>query len=1642
MAPALRFSTRATHWDALARRFLLIHYSRYILPAGTRRHPCRDTERESRRARKAGALRSRSKPTKLLRAWPPRATSTADSNTSLPASGTLDKQRGARRSASSGGGAREGGSSVINSNAKAPRQAVRRSAASTTSPSGLHQSHSRHRGPPYSQSATTTPRKLGARTSGLRDSLMTKKRTTKKGSLAGIAEKAGGSTTVSVSVPTTPSSRGSGGAAGTRKVRAESRHATGRASFGHRATLESRTSRISTRTAANAHRRFSSEYSRLHQHVFRVGESVELKLIRPGRHDGSWVPAEIVELSHAGTYRVLVLPSKNARAAQVADILFSLVPASHVRSTRTKRRRSQTRKNHVSLYLSPALARQDGGYMAYTAASALADTKATTKKSRVSIEDAYAVQSESEDDDGAARTAAATTAPSTNRSPNSPLKKRRSYAELMRDAEGDDDPLLALMRVDEQLGADRMSTPRWNQEFQRALEADNHHDVFRVAADFVETAKMYGRVIIFEQFLPESEQTIKPFQAGGLAGGAKYRVRGMLVKLVQDPMISKREGRPFYLYGGAPGPNYEFASKSAAHDLRGASHLLRAGFAQLEEMGDGLRVPMQVVIDYHGYRAVCMPWIDLDGVVSGFREAKLYHHESHSDRKLGRRVGRLVTDAALQLHLAPHGTRWGKTLCVASDIEIHNGKDGRIYGLDLARLFPPEHPECVRHLPAGEQAIFFRLMRPELLQRRRREKEPRLSSDALSAFVKGAGDFEQQSRDVSDATTYLVQHVVGEWAREFEKTRISVDDKTHVSLSPLLHKSGINCRHMGLVRSLLTQEPHRSVLLVEIVARTLKNMLRGLLRTLVKRTGRHSDLIDIVVKFLNLTVGSADRRQPGSRKSKRNRQSRSELSKLSTPNVTLKGGASAVVTPFGFDHRSVDEYVFWERHVFPLLVERFGKVALQQRHKPDARKSGVEHQDEFAEDFELYDMVLPHMYRVVGYMLHMVGFRLTEPCEARFYKGMTTKKTAKVFTKFHMVDLAHVSLRVKQLSVLNLAKGRGLMDAAFAQLSVLTVSSSLVAKAIDAFKRIVDADPADEMANAEFNAACELHVLLDQANKKFGKHGGFLKSVNGGSEKKRCAIKWAGIVSEGNLKRTSRRLFVVTERCLWSFRPNSLSREMWQVELRRIGLVRFFESKKRFSLCVPSRDDAMIECGLAVRVGRLISDLIAKVRGTNLRYVQVFKDEKDIKFVDKSGITTCKRGLRDANAAAVRNTLAMFRIKGFLQIKGGSLRRRADFFGRVRGSILTGMPASMIVEQREAEESRENSSAETGALAEAKSVVALPHRSRTSPPSKDRKTRRRPSFTFLDNASKFNLESGLRKGSGDAEPSRGGAETTPIAATRALSAPGGGFRILNRSLKTEVVKKGWVEKIIKCEDRSNFKCWWCVAQLRSHIIRLRFFRQPSDDESLEDFILRPALPFLVKSETHQPNQLSVHQDGKTCLLKCASAEDAAEWIVTLRTTLSEQREVLVKEKQTTGVHQSGASSGVASAAGTPMHRASTGPKPGGKKHWFGFSKSEQLLAPIDLIGCTAEALGPTEIKLSWFGDEKDKKNVYKLGFETDGEASAWLTALNMAGSVANSSKKVDGRVFYTFDGPSMALIDEEEEQQDKRPRIVEMAEDI
>ena len=207
---------------------------------------------------------------------------------------------------------------------------------------------------------------------------------------------------------------------------------------------------------------------------------------------------------------------------------------------------------------------------------------------------------------------------------------------------------------------------------------------------------------------------------------------------------------------------------------------------------------------------------------------------------------------------------------------------------------------------------------------------------------------------------------------------------------------------------------------------------------------------------------------------------------------------------------------------------------------------------------QLFNLVIPELFRITTYMLEMVGFNLTMQCLSRFSKGLTTKKTKYTFTKFHITDLMPTSLRVKKLSVLDLSQGRLLMDSTFAQISVIPVSSSLITKAIASFEKISKADPSDKEADAELRMATQLGEILKSAKPGYAF-----------STLKNEIVKWVGVVEEGLERRKGvKRILVVTAKGLCSYKQSNLKQECWTVGYQRVGMIKVSKSSNQFKVCM------------------------------------------------------------------------------------------------------------------------------------------------------------------------------------------------------------------------------------------------------------------------------------------------------------------------------------------------------------------------------------------------------------------------------------------------------------------------------------------
>ena len=381
------------------------------------------------------------------------------------------------------------------------------------------------------------------------------------------------------------------------------------------------------------------------------------------------------------------------------------------------------------------------------------------------------------------------------------------------------------------LGLEPSRYRNWTKELHEIMSTpitERGDQLRKLSQDFVETASSIGKTIILERNLPTLEKSIQPLSGKGIAGGEKFLHNNIFFKYAIDA---------HNLFGN----DHACAMKVAGHELKGHTSLVACG------MMAGLSFGMMCLIDFRGYRLLCTSQLPIsqDTLVYGSMDGgNTVLNESAAMSEKLQHCGEI-------LNLKPHiaGLQSPQLMHGPCDIEGHIGKDGNYYVIDLARLWPPRTPR-----PDLPGSFLYRLLRSEFVTR---YKLP-LSSDAFSLF--GADHSEQHNREVEEATSYLEEVVVPQFASMLEELPpncpFHADDQS--SLSWLIqegHRFGINTYYLGRIRSHVTNEAVRRKLLTEMVSRVFKQELYKRMRLLDSSDDREFNTL--IVDFFNLVFGSS-----------------------------------------------------------------------------------------------------------------------------------------------------------------------------------------------------------------------------------------------------------------------------------------------------------------------------------------------------------------------------------------------------------------------------------------------------------------------------------------------------------------------------------------------------------------------------------------------------------------------------------------------------------------------------------------------------------------------------------------------------------------------------------------------------------------
>lgn len=403
----------------------------------------------------------------------------------------------------------------------------------------------------------------------------------------------------------------------------------------------------------------------------------------------------------------------------------------------------------------------------------------------------------------------------------------------------------------------------WNGEFQDVLDglrestvcsshADEAYSYYtqlgNLSRDFIYVAEQYGRIIISEQHLRKAEQTVRPVDLGGIAGGTKYVVQGIVFKLCTDLYIGNA-----WLYGGTKGACPEKAMKAACNELKGLSNFF---YAHIDSQI--LHFPMMALIHYRGYCMVSLTQLPISPKTLEYGSSNAGKTLNFTDPVLREEIGKI----GKMLRLAPRQIN-EYSIRGPLDLEGHLTTDQdnrkRYYVLDFGRVFPPEYPRARYGTLNEMNSPLYNLFRPSFVRNypSKKHKREELCSDGLSGWV--ANDPNQLSinQELKFATDYLYTVLIPQVAKFLDDSQI-ISEATPTSLrdAPWLievKSRGINCRHLGFLRKYVHTEKVACVILTECVARTLKNELREKLRVRMEklRIATVEPYIDTAYEYLS-----------------------------------------------------------------------------------------------------------------------------------------------------------------------------------------------------------------------------------------------------------------------------------------------------------------------------------------------------------------------------------------------------------------------------------------------------------------------------------------------------------------------------------------------------------------------------------------------------------------------------------------------------------------------------------------------------------------------------------------------------------------------------------------------------------------------
>mmetsp|Transcript_25498 Transcript_25498/g.64001 ORF Transcript_25498/g.64001 Transcript_25498/m.64001 type:complete len:997 (+) Transcript_25498:196-3186(+) len=500
----------------------------------------------------------------------------------------------------------------------------------------------------------------------------------------------------------------------------------------------------------------------------------------------------------------------------------------------------------------------------------------------------------------------------------------------------------------------------------------------QLANDFNYAASAYTKIIVSEYCLPYEQKTIKPVAIGGVAGGSKYIVQGILFKFALDAALAPG----VWMYGGNRRSD-EDAIHAASNELRGLE-------AMWSRYLPDLHFPLMTIVDYKGFRVVAVSVLPLDNttLIYGSNDAgRTVHADVPEFNELMKTVGNALFLEEHHVGKHRHATVFGP-----GDIEGHLGLDGRFYALDFARLSPPEAPSQDPEVRKSKpRTVFYQLLRFEFLMKYGAVTGKRLCSDAFTAWdTTDYTEAKRHAENVREATDYLYNVVIPDFARDLvangdvgdymSGSFKSMQQAMGLVANHAVHVSGINMRHLGRIRSNVTCPKIRHLLLVACLARTLKSIIFEQMRERMQELNvpTNTPFQEVVSSHLMFLLGykpkcdGGDCKDGGDKNSDKNTLVDTKIaSKFAAGPLSVAHTTKDVKDDSGSDGKSHNIVFSCSQDYARSSYWKMLKVRMMDKFLCVLSK------DEVASDYLLYDKV--DIRLLIFYLLDICHIRLSRP---------------------------------------------------------------------------------------------------------------------------------------------------------------------------------------------------------------------------------------------------------------------------------------------------------------------------------------------------------------------------------------------------------------------------------------------------------------------------------------------------------------------------------------------------------------------------------------------------------------------------------------------------------------------------------------